>query len=967
MSSPLKLRLSPAVESTLRRLREERSLAAPDASALERLGSLPEETALAILNEIAAGRVTNLSASIILAAKMYRGSGRTSGSASPAGSPVTPLERNGGYMNNSEFPNPRGSTTARHSLVFRNANTPKTSQHLAVLGELEFRKAFLILSYIGEKRLESAISIDKIRRLKDLPMSTFEEEVWRAVGRYCVPDRRLKQGPYLHGTTNILQRVVGDDNVLLVKFAETENASGTKLDLPQCANIFHNVAADGIYVGLRLYRFFVYKDGGKEEKKKNKYSSLKCFFVRTESRAAIDDTEDYILSNKSVAEARAMFMHVHKLPNLSKYMARFSLILSKTIQLPVDLRAVNIVFIEDIPCLDDNSRAVLDDDGKPLIHTDGTGFISEDLALRCPSEVIKGQFEKKKNMLCKRRRCGAEDPPLLIQFRLFYMGYAIKGTVLINKMLPPNTIQVRNSMIKVVGDVDADTQSINSFEIVSTSVHPKKTFLSRYLIALLSYGGVPKDFFLELVTDALDDAKHAYSNPYSALKAALKYSEMNDVLVRMLLVGIPLDEPYLQFQLSILLREERKRLKEGKIYISDCYYLMGTVDPTGKLRSNQVCIILDHGQIVGEVLVYKHPGLHFGDIHRFSATYIEELPNFVGNSKFSIFFPAQGPRSAADEMANSDFDGDMYWVSLNSKLLSSFRSSRPWERPPSAPKQYMKPLPSSPLELEREIFSAFLANRFHPSNTISMAADSWLVYMDRLLTLGDDCEGERRCLAEKMLRLTNIFYDALDAQKTGKKVEVTKDLKADQYPHYLERDNSYISRSVLGMIYDKVKLSTEEDQPPQEIWQLSCFTEEVPGSISKMWIDHYQKYRADMKKAMELTGLSKDNEADRIIQKYKQILYDAAEYENSIKPANEIFVEARAIYQVVYGYAANSGTCAPDQNASPFESKSGKAGLCSFVWKIAGPALCDFYARIQNKQPLLCLSSVLNDMLNGSA
>ncbi|CAN6456715.1 unnamed protein product [Victoria cruziana] len=389
MSSPLKLRLSPAVESTLRRLREERSLAAPDASALERLGSLPEETALAILNEIAAGRVTNLSASIILAAKMYRGSGRTSGSASPAGSPVTPLERNGGYMNNSEFPNPRGSTTARHSLVFRNANTPKTSQHLAVLGELEFRKAFLILSYIGEKRLESAISIDKIRRLKDLPMSTFEEEVWRAVGRYCVPDRRLKQGPYLHGTTNILQRVVGDDNVLLVKFAETENASGTKLDLPQCANIFHNVAADGIYVGLRLYRFFVYKDGGKEEKKKNKYSSLKCFFVRTESRAAIDDTEDYILSNKSVAEARAMFMHVHKLPNLSKYMARFSLILSKTIQLPVDLRAVNIVFIEDIPCLDDNSRAVLDDDGKPLIHTDGTGFISEDLALRCPSEVIK--------------------------------------------------------------------------------------------------------------------------------------------------------------------------------------------------------------------------------------------------------------------------------------------------------------------------------------------------------------------------------------------------------------------------------------------------------------------------------------------------------------------------------------------------------------------------------------------------
>ncbi|KAF3791851.1 hypothetical protein EJ110_NYTH11805 [Nymphaea thermarum] len=134
-----------------------------------------------------------------------------------------------------------------------------------------------------------------------------------------------------------------------------------------------------------------------------------------------------------------------------------------------------------------------------------------------------------------------------------------------------------------------------------------------------------------------------------------------------------------------------------------------------------------------------------------------------------------------------------------------------------------------------------------------------------------------------------------------------------------------------------------------------------------MWIAHYQEYRADMKKAMELTGESKDTEADRIIRKYKQILYGAAEYEDSIKAANEIFIEARAIYQIVYGYAANFGSCTPGQNASPLESEIGKASLCSFVWRVAGPALCDFFARIQNKQPLLCLSSVLHDMLIGTA
>lgn len=74
----------------------------------------------------------------------------------------------------------------------------------------------------------------------------------------------------------------------------------------------------------------------------------------------------------------------------------------------------------------------------------------------------------------------------------------------------------------------------------------------------------------------------------------------------------------------------------------------------------------------GDVLVYKHPGLHFGDIHVLKATYVEELVNFVGNSKYAIFFPTKGPRSVADEIANSDFDGDMYWVSRNPQVCNVF-------------------------------------------------------------------------------------------------------------------------------------------------------------------------------------------------------------------------------------------------------------------------------------------------------
>lgn len=63
------------------------------------------------------------------------------------------------------------------------------------------------------------------------------------------------------------------------------------------------------------------------------------------------------------------------------------------------------------------------------------------------------------------------------------------------------------------------------------------------------------------------------------------------IAAEMILCGIPLDEPYLQYHLSILAREEKKKLRGGKLYMPDCFYLMGTVDPTGCLERNQVCII----------------------------------------------------------------------------------------------------------------------------------------------------------------------------------------------------------------------------------------------------------------------------------------------------------------------------------------------------------------------------------------
>lgn len=56
------------------------------------------------------------------------------------------------------------------------------------------------------------------------------------------------------------------------------------------------------------------------------------------------------------------------------------------------------------------------------------------------------------------------------------------------------------------------------------------------------------------------------------------------------------------------------------------------------------------------------------------------------------------------------------------------------------------------------------------SHAISEASIYWMVFMDRLLTLGDDCFEEKQHLKEKMIRLVNLYYDALDAPKSGLKV-----------------------------------------------------------------------------------------------------------------------------------------------------------------------------------------------------
>ncbi|XP_030952375.1 probable RNA-dependent RNA polymerase 5 isoform X2 [Quercus lobata] len=852
------------------------------------------------------------------------------------------------------------------SSSLENAVSPK----LAAWGELEFRKAFLILSYIGENQLEHVdISADEIRSLKHLGMVDFEERVWKALGqKYTInyEDRRRTldwdmkkthiyhchvsldgkykfKGPYLHKTKTHLQRVLGDENVLVVKFAE-EVADRRQLDISwDSYSMYNKIASEGIVVGFYRYRFFVFKDGGKEEKKKDPTSSsVKCFFIRKESI-------------EMIYEARSLFMHAHRLPSVANYMARFSLILSKTTKLEVDLASVNIQRIEDVLCTDQEGKVVYEKPEKPRIHTDGTGFISEDLALICGNNVHRGERSRDENIATNPSIVELESNLLAMQRQ--ESKAQEPGTLLVNKKLPPRTIQVRPSMIKVETDPKlSNIRTVNSLEIVGTSNQPKKAYLSRNLIALLSYGGVPKEYFMDILSNALSDAHGVFSNKGAALRVSFNHGEMDDFSVaRMILSGIPLDESYLQHRLSILMKEEKKSLKGGKLHVPECYYLMGTVDPTGLLESDEVCVILDYGQISGKVLVYRNPGLHFGDIHVLKATYVKALESFIGNAKFAIFFPCKGPRSLGDEIAGGDFDGDMYWVSRNPQLLEHFKVSEPWtpsysvHKVPNNAIPLKKPTDFSSMELEQELFKLFLSTRFQPSYAVGVAADSWLALMDRLLILGDDCTEEKVRVKANILKLIDIYYDALDApKKGGQKIEVPRELKAELFPHYMERDNSFNSTSILGLIYDTVNKYQTEDQSMKEVRKLPCFDVEVPEACMEKWKEHYEQYRQDMTAALQNGCEGKNEAADEVIKKYKMILYGATDFEERKRGIDEVYNEALAIYHVTYDYANHRRD----------------AKYCFFVWRIASSALLNLYAKKQDERSFVCLRSVLREIFN---
>ncbi|KAG2481635.1 hypothetical protein PVAP13_J096570 [Panicum virgatum] len=216
--------------------------------------------------------------------------------------------------------------------------------------------------------------------------------------------------------------------------------------------------------------------------------------------------------------------------------------------------------------------------------------------------------------------------------------------------------------------------------------------------------------------------------------------------------------------------------------------------------------------------------------------------------------------------------------------------------------------------------------------------------MDRFLKEEVD-EEERKSIAKKMIKLVNLYYWALD----GSKVKVDCDLRVEAYPHFMEKKGfeSYHSTSIPGRIYDETEkaiLQQSENDKQIQITMLPCFTEvEATPECTSLWEDRYQEYLRKSRELISLDKEEKDDEFQKLYQNYKRLLYGAEEFEETRRAPSEVFMEACAIYRIVYERARSTKSI----------------GKCRFVWTVVGAALFQGAFNETNLMKTGCVALVL--------
>jgi hypothetical protein len=418
--------------------------------------------------------------------------------------------------------------------------------------------------------------------------------------------------------------------------------------------LLRRLIRDGIRWNDSTYDYFAWKE-----------SHDKAYFIQR--------------SNKLSANIlRRSLFGFDKLSSIYQIGARSGLFLSDTCSGIVS-DSIIIHFIDDL--------VAVKDDGSESLLTDGSGYISYDLAIKLPRSVFQGQITNRKSQIL----------PAVFQVRVLSIAHGIfKGTLLVRRDLE-NTIILRKSMRKVPAG-NASTLSNKCFlDIVNTS-RLNDSFhgsLNRHLILTLHALGVPAWVFTNMVRQEICSISTMMSSAEAAMNRCRQESSTSDLAIclSMLEAGIEVDEPFIQAVLWQTYRRDVDHILDLRLPCAPAAYLIGIPDPYNILAADEVYIYSSStshahpfnpfGSTEADVLVTRFPLLRSSSIaifHSVRNPVYQKL--FTGLSGDVIVFSSKpcagingGGGSAVDCMGG-DYDGDLYFVCGDYNLIAPILDSR---------------------------------------------------------------------------------------------------------------------------------------------------------------------------------------------------------------------------------------------------------------------------------------------------
>jgi RNA-dependent RNA polymerase len=523
--------------------------------------------------------------------------------------------------------------------------------------------------------------------------------------------------------------------------------------------------------------------------------------LRTQSVLTYSETEI------SASEIRSWIGDLSAIRNPAKHSARLGQCLAASIKL-AELTPEQIISIEDLKTEDSK-----------YTFSDGCGYIHPDFFVTLqPDPCISA-----------------------VQFRLG----GIKGILAVNPQAESRTaIYIRPSMLKFQSPCH-DFEMLNYAEF-------RYGYLNRQFIILMNALGVDAQVFLDIQDTFLEDYRQIFTDSRAARNILQQHntedvqSLMLDRVIDMVDRGFTVTEPFLQEVLKAVYNYTIMEIKrKQRVLVKDSVCLMGVMDETGLLQYGQVFAqtavkgrqqTVERTIIQGRVVVSKNPCMHPGDILVLDAVDIPALRHIVN----VVVFPSKGPRPHPNEVSGSDLDGDLYFVSYDQRTLPGGRVK---------PMEYETT--SSVEQMSREVQVAdiidFLADYFEKDN-LGQIANAHLALADQ----SDLGPSDPKCI-----ELCKLHSDAVDFPKTGKAAEFPAELKPKKWPHYMEhkRDyETYISGSVIGRMYDRVKkfslgsipaaesdprllLSDDYDCQPAAAEIFSFYRTQVAGHMSLYTVD----------------------------------------------------------------------------------------------------------------------------------